>query len=137
MVKQRSNISQINIGAATQSVLTDQTTTSTTYADLATVGPTVTVTIGSSGQALVSVAAGIYTGSSIKSVGVNITGATTRAPSVGGNTLRKDDAPFTTKSNITYIETGLNPGSTTFTMKYNVSGGTANFFDRILSVVPL
>lgn len=138
MTETRITPNEQNVGSQTSAVSADQATASTTYADLATAGPAVTVDIGPSGKALVSIGAGMYTGATGKNVGVAISGATTRAAPDFGNTLRKDDATFTSKSALAYLETGLNPGSTTFTMKYKSLGGTnGNFFDRTLTVVPL
>jgi hypothetical protein len=128
---------EIDLGQGTSSITTDETTTSTTYADLTTPGPAVVANIGKSGAALITISAGLYTGATGKFVSVAISGATTKAPYAAGPTLRKDDAPFTVKSSITYLETGLTPGIHTFTMKYKVSGGTGNFFDRMITVVPV
>lgn len=127
---------ELSTGAAYANVVNDQTTTSSTYADLATVGPSVTVNIGVNGTALVCIGAGIYTTSTTKLAAVSISGATTRA-ATDTNSLRKDDAAFTVKMGLTYIETGLNPGSTTFKLQYRTTAGTANFFDRTITVVPL
>jgi hypothetical protein len=129
--------SEVDLGQGTSTVNTDETTTSTTFADLATSGPAVVANVGKSGQVLITIGAGIYTGTGSKVVSVAISGATTKSPYAAGPTLRKDDAPFTQKSSVTYLETGLTPGATTFTMKYKVSTGTANFFDRTITVIPL
>ena len=37
----------------------------------------------------------------------------------------------------TFYVTGLTPGSTTFTAKYDVTGGTGTFANRSIVVVPL
>jgi hypothetical protein len=129
--------SEIDLGQGTAMVTADETTASTTYTDLATPGPAVVANIGKSGQALITISAGMYTNATGKNVSVAISGATTKSPYTAGPTLRKDDAAFTVKTSVTYLETGLNPGVHTFTMKYKTSGATGNFFDRIITVVPL
>lgn len=117
-----------------------QTSASTTYVDLATVGPTVTVTIGSTGKALVSLynAQNNNTASQAVFMGFAVSGATTIAASdaqslaftspVGGGGNR---------STAQVLVTGLNPGSTTFTAKYRVTANTGQWQDRQMIVTPL
>lgn len=130
---------EMNVDAETATVESDQTTTSTSYTDLSTPGPSVTVNIGASGTALVSIGCGMYTAAAVKQAVVDISGATTRAAASAPNAiaLRHDVATFSQKQSLTYLETGLNRGSTTFTLKYRTNSGTANFFDRTITVVPL
>lgn len=116
-------------------VFTDQTTSATSFADLATVGPAVTVNIGSSGKAIVTVQAGSYTGTMDKFAGYAITGATTRA--ADPDKAARQNAATVIVSSYTCIETGLTPGSTTFTMKYRVGSATGNFFNRRIIVIPI
>jgi len=125
----------INIGQKDQFIFTDQTTTSTGFTDLATPGPTVTVEIGPSGNALAIMSAGLYNGGG-KYVGVQLSGANTAAP-VLDESLRRDGTSFDTIGCRQQYWSGLNPGNTTFTMKYRTASGTANFFSRRLTVIPL
>jgi hypothetical protein len=124
------------------SVATAETTTSPTYTDLATTGPAVTATISAttpgSGRALVSVTSGTQAtnGSTSMFMSFAVSGATTmaatdtRALVLLGNNLQQASASF--------VVTGLNAGSTTFTAKYKVSGsGTATFSNRSIWVIPL
>ena len=93
----QSKISLALAGAKSAIVATSETTTSSSFTDLATPGPAVTVTIGASGMALVVVTAAL-----------------------ANNTINDY------------------PGSTTFTAKYEIiTGGTATFADREISVIPL
>lgn len=123
-------------GAATAVVATSQTTTSSSYTDLATVGPAVTVTIGANGIALVSVsvrASTSTTGGAFMSYAV--TGATTTAASTP---LSVGTASTTAvRGGIAFLITGLAAGSTTFTAKYSVTTGTGTFEDRRIAVIPL
>jgi hypothetical protein len=118
-------------------VLAQQATTSTTYTDLATPGPAVTVVVPASGKALVSVTAGIQTtqGAALGYMSFAITGGTTRAANDAtalnllGNDFQKASAIF--------VVSGLTPGSTTFTAKYRTSAGTSTFQNRSIWAIPL
>jgi hypothetical protein len=119
-------------------VLTTQTTVSTTYVDLATVGPAVTLTVPPSGRVLVSVSAGTFnsTGGGSDFMGFAITGGDARAAAdtnaliLGGNTLQAATASF--------IVTGLTANaSDTFTAKYRVSGGTGTWANRSIWAIPI
>lgn len=124
-------------GAQTNTIVTDQSTTATSYADLATVGPQVTVTIGPSGMAIAIWEAGIYNVAAVKLMGLALSGANVQAAS-STDCIRNDVGPaFQTTQSFFMLYTGLTPGSTTFTNKYSTASGTANFFNRRLIVIPL
>lgn len=125
-------------------IATSETTASTSYVDLATVGPAVTVTTGT--QAIVFVTCGLNnntTGGSSRA-DFAVSGATTRA---AGNTTAVIHGVAlanvgSRKTAVTMLSpalgTGLTAGSNTFTMKYTQSGaGTGTFNDRHLAVLPL
>lgn len=128
-------------GSQRATVATSQTTTSTSYADLSTVGPAVTVTIGSSGLALVimemtassNVAGNANLNMSFAASGTNTITAGTQGQMKMGS--------FAGGVGMTHsferLLTGLTPGSTTFTAKYSTTSGTATFSDRFLTVIPL
>jgi hypothetical protein len=114
-------------------------TSSTTYVNATTVGPTVTVTTGV--QAFVHLYSFISSNvaSTYALYGFDVTGATTQA--VNDNRALYV-ATFTAgvgmASSATILVTGLTPGSNTFTVKYKVIGAvTATFDHRRLSVFPL
>lgn len=141
MVKQILNGKQIPTGgASTASVATSQTTTSTSYTDLTTAGPSVTVTIGSSGLALVTLSADMYNGTSgayaftsfVVSGGNTVAASDANGISVGGSTANPEIL-----IGRTVLLTGLTAGSTTFKLQYRVSGGTGTFINRNIAVVPL
>lgn len=111
-------------------VETAQSTTSSTYTDLATAGPAVTVTVPASGELLVVVSASLYSSSStgLPRMGFALS---------GGNTLAADDARClevkmavasqNISASIQFHLTGLTPGSTTVTAKYrDGTGASAN-----------
>lgn len=131
------------VGASNDNfIFSDQSTTSNTYTDLATVGPTVTVNVGLRGCVLIFISAGIYganTGG--KYMNVQLSGANTTTVTDLEQALRSDAAAFANSNGTSgrfIFMSGLNPGITTFTCKYRTTGAvTANFFSRRLSVLPL
>lgn len=131
--------SKLALGAARNFITTDQSTTSTSYTDLATVGPTVTVTIGGNGMALVIWSLGQYSsaGSGGKYSAINMTGANT-GTMIDDEALRTDGTGFVGIQERSKLYTGLNAGSTTFKIVYKVSGATTGqFFARQITVIPL
>lgn len=125
--------------AAGQDIATDQGTTSATYTDLATVGPSVTVTVGTSGILLVGVGC---------STNNNAQGEDYMSYAFSGaNTLAASDAnAFEAVSFVggaknsgsrTILHTGLTPGSTVITAKYRRNTSTGNFSNRHLFAIPL
>jgi len=125
-------------GALTANVATSESTTSATFTDLATPGPAVTVTIGSSGMALVIVSADLVnnTASDYAAMGFAVSGASTVA-AASGNALYNRNAS-NLQASYAILVTGLTAGSNTFTAKYErVVGGTATFANRVITVIPL
>lgn len=116
-------------------VSTSQGTASTTYTDLATVGPQSTATTGS--MALVHMYTSyVNTGATnINLMTIEVSGATSIAANdqyaIGG------DSGTGVRATSSLIVTGLTPGSNTFTAKYRVNAGTGTFQDRRLVVIPL
>ncbi len=123
---------------STAQVTTSQTTTSTSYTNLATTGPQVaTLTTGS--KVLVWFMAQMkHSTSGECSVSVEVTGAGTVSASddwrlmESGVTSSNDN-----RFGICHLFTNLTPGSNTFTMKYRTNTGTATFSNRDLIVIPL
>lgn len=135
--------SKLATGAQTAYVATNESTTSTTYADLATTTDSVTVTIGANGLALVSIYCGqIYnnTNGSRSLASFAISGATTQAAADNYSIMILSTGVNTPQIGIgaTFLLNGLAAGSTTFKMKYKiVTASTGSFTDRRISVVPL
>jgi hypothetical protein len=121
-------------------VLTNQSTTSTTATDLATVGPSVTVTVPASGVVKLTISASmtitVFAGNAImfwSASGANTIAVNNQVLAIGGATNT------TAQMANTFLITGLTPGSTTFVAKYSTtSGTTAAFFERsmIIETVP-
>jgi hypothetical protein len=119
---------------------TSQTSTSTSYADLATVGPAVTVTSGTSALVIVGARMSVAGTSSTGYMSFAISGATTVAAS---DTFSMNESSgsgtFLDGVGQSYasVITGLNAGSNVFTAKYRVTGNTGTWLNRQIIVVPL
>lgn len=123
---------------STAAVTTSETTTGTGYGNLATPGPSVTVTTGT--RAIVMVASLVQN----STVGQNsyasyaVSGASAIAASDDRSVLITAAAVNQTlRASSVYMETGLTAGSNTFTMQYRVTGGTGSFQNRRITVLPL
>lgn len=119
-------------------VATEQNTTSTSYTDLATAGPSATVTTGT--KALVLVKA-IFTGGASDTIYVScaVSGASTVSASDSKSLSFRPSGANAPKIGVAslIVFTGLTAGSNTFTTKYRVTGGTASFSDREIFVMDL
>lgn len=124
--------------AATAGIGTNQTTTSTSYTDLSTSGPAVTVTTGTKALVIVSSDIQNNTGGGTSFMSYAVSGATTiSASDVTALAWRQDS---TTTSKIVASKASvvtLTAGSNTFTAKYRVSSGTGTWVDREIFVINL
>lgn len=113
-------------------------TTSNTYVDLATVGPSVTVETSS--QALVFLYAHMYDTDNTLGVWMNysVSGATIDDAVNRDSSGLQLQATGGQRMGVNILHTGLNPGMNTFTAKYRVSGtpNTGTWSDRRLGVLP-
>lgn len=124
---------------ATASVVTAQATSSTTYGDLGTVGPAVTVTTGTSALVFVKCGSSNATAANASFMGYAVSGATTVAASEGfsvaGTTATASAGNL--HASAVFLHTGLTAGSNTFTAKYKSSLATsATFRNRDIIVIP-
>lgn len=132
----KSDVSVTSITASTATVATSQTTTSTTFTDLATVGPSVTITTGT--QALVFVSSACENNNENFNVDFAISGATTRSASTATMLAGRGRTSVDLRLRATVVNLmTVTAGSNTFTMKYSVGGGTGTFYDRTITVVAL
>jgi hypothetical protein len=109
------------------------------FADLPTVGPSVTVNVGAAGRLLVQVTCGISGGSGGQGkAGFDISGATTVAPSANSAVIVGGAVGVAEVGQVgaTYLVTGLNPGSHTIKMMYASTGTTMTYFARTIAVQP-
>jgi hypothetical protein len=122
-------------------IATSQTTSSTSYTDLATVGPTITVTTSTCALIAIYTSIGSDTAGSTAWMSFDVSGATTlaandnraishRPGSVAATTDMRAGALF-------YLNT-LTAGSNVFTAKYRVSGVmTGTYSNRRILVIPM
>lgn len=125
-------------GPRSTGVGAQESTTSGTYVDLATVGPAETVTVGPSGRVKVTVSAEISNSAAgvFGRISWAVSGATTVAANDGYALLI--GGTMSTNASRTMVLRGLAQGPTTFTAKYRqAGGGTATFGSRDLIVEPL
>lgn len=132
---------KLGLGAATATVATSQTTTSSSPGiDLATPGPSVTVTVGANGQVLLLMTSN-YSNNTLGEGGnfyYIASGANTIAATAFMNTERQNGASRTQQIAGIALVTGLSPGSTTFKLAYGANtGGTSTYAQRVLTAIPL
>lgn len=130
-------------GAAAAYVAAIDSTASTTYVNLSNTNDQVTVTVGSSGMVLLGMSC-FMSGAVAETPVVNFaaSGANVMTPNISldsfgfyqGSAAADTNAQF----GVTHLLTSMNPGSTTFKMKYRSGGGTAcNFQERRIWALPL
>ena len=120
-------------------ITTQQTTASTSFTDLASTGPTVTVTTGTNAIVIVNCEMSNATAGQEALADFAITGASARsASSATAITAVSSAADERYRIGVTQLfTTGVSAGSNTFQMKYRVTGGTGTFLNRRLVILPL
>lgn len=123
-------------GAVTDTVSTVETTTSLTYDDLATVGPSVTLLTGTRATVFLNVQLSNNTAGDSARMAFEVSGDSSIAAS--DDTCIQQSSGTNNSSarvGICVSRTGLTPGTNTFTAMYRVSGGgTGTFNDRNIIV---
>jgi len=144
-------ITQLSSRTKTAIIDAQETTTSTSYTDLATPGPAVTLDVGASGRVLMILSA--KGGWSVNTSNA-ASGARMSAELSGANTLAASttwaawiyNQYITTTTSVTdasitsaYVFEGLTPGATTFTAKYRSDNAaiTVDFNRRTIVVIAL
>jgi len=120
------------------SVATQETTASTTLTDLATAGPTVSLTTGTTATLILTANLGNNTNTGVANMGFQIGGASV---GIAGpyNGLEYQAFAASAFGQISYAKriSGLTAGLNTFTAKYAAAiAGTAQFSGREISVTP-
>jgi hypothetical protein len=127
-------------GPGSATVATDETTTSTSYVDLATTTDQVTVNVGNSGMVIVFVQSQMYnaTTNDINWLSFALSGANTASAADSKAMFYESYAPASVhQSGMPFLVTGLVAGATTFKLKYRVNSGTGHFLNRAIAVIPL
>ncbi len=116
----------------------EETRTSTSYGDLSTAGPSVTLTTGTKAIVMVSARMGNDTTNAASFMSFQISGATSTSP--GDTRAAISDGLQASAANdnirtvaVANLET-LTAGSNTFTAKYKAASGTARFKHRTIIV---
>lgn len=114
-----------------------ETTTSTSYTDLTTPGPDVTVTTGARALYIITSRQKNSVDNGATFTALDISGASS-IPASDNRALLTDGltADNELRMSVVQLEAGLTPGSNVFTMKYRVSGGTGTYQNRHLIVLP-
>jgi hypothetical protein len=116
-----------------------QTTSSAAFTDMTTVGPTVTLTTGTTALVLTTSFVMNTTAGQGGYMGYTVSGASTIAADAT-RALRIMSGAASERARLTAAtwQTGLNAGSNTFTARYAVvASGTAEFDEREIIVLPL
>lgn len=126
-----------SFSATSATVAAQESTTSTSYADLATIGPAVTVT--TSTEVLVIVSGELQNGTTDTSASMSfaVSGATTLAASDERRLAVLLQAADVVGASLVIHVSELTAGSNTFTAKYRVGGGSGLFTRRRITVIPL
>lgn len=118
---------------------TFESTTSTTYVDLGTVGPSVTVTTGTKALIMIGAQVANNTAGLGSRVGVDTSGATTTAAS-DSNSYYAESGNIGDGFQGTWvtINNSLTGGNNTFKLQYRTTagGGTSTFGHRLVAIVP-
>lgn len=124
-------------GIAVESIATSEATSSTSYTNLATIGPAVTVDVTTSGSLLVVVFCESQQPSGdTHYISPALSGANTLA-AADSNAAYQISTAWVTIGRLVVI-TGLTAGSTTVTAKYRTGAGLSNDFrNRSIAAIPL
>lgn len=117
-----------------------ESTTATSFDDLATVGPEVTVETGTTAMVMWAGHMGNETINLACWMGYEVSGASSLSASID-RSISVDGMPAALGNNYLGLwcfdmRSDLTPGENTFTCKYQVSGGTGYFTNRMLAVWP-
>lgn len=106
-----------------------ETTGSTSYVDLTTPGPSVTMVTGSRALILLSCQLG-NSGTSTSYASIAVSGATTFNAGDAAAIGKDGGSGALDRSSISHLVTGLTSGTNTFFAQYRVSGGTGTWLRR-------
>lgn len=123
----------------TATVATAETTATTTYTDLATFGPSVTVASGTQAIIMWSALLANSTSASQALCSYAVSGSSTISASDTRCLLYQASANNAqNRGTAQHLETGLTIGATnTISLRYRASANTASFGNRTLTVIPL
>lgn len=123
--------------AAGATVATSQTTTSTSYTDLSTSGPAVTVTTGTTAIVIISSKMSNNNNYPDTFMGFAVSGASSISAADARAALHKSGNWGGGTRTACVVVDNLTPGSNTFTAKYRVASDTGTFADRTITVLAI
>lgn len=119
-------------------VAASQATSSTSYVDLATAGPAVTVTTGTSALVILTAGITVSVNADVAYMACAVSGASSIPAAAGSGVLTSRLNNGSQEMSAISSITGLTPGSNTFTAKYQVAGAATGTFDsRTITVFPI
>lgn len=127
------------LGSTTSATVgTTEQTSGTTYGDLTTLGPAVTLTTGAKALVIVHAFTASNTVNAVTWMGVQVSGAT--SITVADNlslTVINPVAGVGQRLDASVFFGNLTAGTNTFTAKYKTSSGAGTWAERVLTVIPL
>lgn len=134
VAKGANSVGEAIVGNA--NVGTSQTTTSTSYTDLATVGPAITVATGTSAIVMCTVEMANNTLGASCFASVAVSGATSDA-AADSRAVRLESSAANDTARLCAVHrfSALTAGNNTFTVQYRVTAGTGTFLNRVLVVI--
>ena len=123
---------------STARINTAETTASSTYVDLATAGPSISVVTGTIAIVLFACEMADNVVNSLTKCSVQVSGASSVAASDSWMLSMDGNATNNfSRGAMTHVFTGLTAGTNTFMMKYAVGSNTGTFKTREINVIPL
>lgn len=129
------SIAERAVGSQTNNSI--ETTTSTSYTDLATPGPSVTATTGTRALVFINSRMSVNAAGGQAFAAIDVSGATTLGGNDANATRHESSAADDIERQSSTTLLTVNPGSNTFKMVYRVTGNTGTFADRHIVVIPL
>lgn len=116
-------------------VTASETTASTSYTDLTTAGPTLSLTTGPAAFYMLTAQVANDTAGAQSFAAVDISGASVITPDDGRALINEGGED--TRATVVQFESNLTSGSNTFKLQYRVNGGTGTFQRRRIAVLAL
>jgi hypothetical protein len=122
----------------TDAIGTSEATASTTYVNLATTGPTVTITTGTRALVILGCSASNNIATNAGRMTIDLSGATTSAASdTNSFMISSGNASDAYQGGWVTLYDPINAGSNVFQAKYRaVTAGSASFSNRVVSIMP-
>lgn len=122
----------------TAAIETSENTTSTSFTDLATAGPSISIVTGTSCWITVTAAMSNSSAGGLCRAAVEVSGASASSPQNGLSLIFESSAANDTmRADATTLYTALTAGTNVFKVQYNVSTGTGTFSSRRIAAIQI